>query len=620
MSLRIPGLELPHSFQAGAIRQDKDAHRRDDRVQVKTVCTSCGKKYLVNPQLLGRVVECKNCHTKFHVARVPEQTGSPDGDPPPGVVAPHELDPLALPIDVEMAGESMPPAATPAAAQPVAMPLASGGGAWQQKVKQHSRAALFGPTQRALFYLGLFLIAIGLLLNILPLMGTQVARFQGAGNLGQIFGLVMGMIGAGLLAAALHRFHQASIAGGLGSAGFVFIVFLFSILSPSDPNSSANSNGDVNRLRPEEVTKAVSPWIQQFPNWEGFDDPTPGLSVADRWTNYTLNFNDGKYIASFPRKPVTSQQQVNLARQQVPQAIYKRQAHDHEFEISIFDHPNQQMDREQIANEVARQFWPGATTISLDVKGVVGKELTTKHDTKRTHGRILVKGHRVIQLSVTGPASRVPGPTSRRFLRSFQLNPPAAAATGPLGGGTSIQLNITPSERNAATQMLTRARQIENLMDEFISMRARLKFPGHYLSEPAGGYDGTRKFFCRPEKLPVTGIDMVFSDSSKGQVLHRIVPVYEGSENPGIVHARPGYGLGAINVNADAFVKGVQFVFMKISPKGFDTSDAYTSDWYGVPASSGEGTRVGGDGRPVYGLWCCQSTVVHGLGVIHERQ
>ena len=163
-------------------------------------------------------------------------------------------------------------------------------------------------------------------------------------------------------------------------------------------------------------------------------------------------------------------------------------------------------------------------------------------------------------------------------------------------------------------------------MDEVLGMRSRIGFPAAYLSESVGSESTNRSFFADPNKLPVTGVDVTIAKRGNDEAIRLVAPIYDGkSTDSKTILARNGYGVGAINVHVKdnvpgtQHIVGLQFVFMKVTDKGFDTSDQYSSDWVGEKPLSGNGISIGpGDGRPVYGFWLRPGLTLNSIGLIVE--
>jgi beta-lactamase regulating signal transducer with metallopeptidase domain len=83
------------------------------------------------------------------------------------------------------------------------------------------------------------------------------------------------------------------------------------------------------------------------------------------------------------------------------------------------------------------------------------------------------------------------------------------------------------------------------------------------------------------------------------------------------VGAADGYAVGAIRANSGDRLDGFEVVFMKIDPSGvgLDPNDSYTSRWFGGHGGGGP-TTIGGDGRPVVGVFGGSGLEIDSLGLI----
>ncbi len=81
--------------------------------------------------------------------------------------------------------------------------------------------------------------------------------------------------------------------------------------------------------------------------------------------------------------------------------------------------------------------------------------------------------------------------------------------------------------------------------------------------------------------------------------------------------AADGYAVGAIRANSGDRLDGFEIVFMKIDPSGagLDPNDSYTSPWFGGHGGGGP-TMIGGDGRPVVGVFGGNGLEIDSLGLI----
>lgn len=82
--------------------------------------------------------------------------------------------------------------------------------------------------------------------------------------------------------------------------------------------------------------------------------------------------------------------------------------------------------------------------------------------------------------------------------------------------------------------------------------------------------------------------------------------------------AKPGYAVGAIEVNSDSYINAVRCTYVKVTASGADWSDSYEGEWIGTP-SGNEVKKYGGQGEPaIIGLYFRQGLVLNALGVVFE--
>jgi hypothetical protein len=136
---------------------------------------------------------------------------------------------------------------------------------------------------------------------------------------------------------------------------------------------------------------------------------------------------------------------------------------------------------------------------------------------------------------------------------------------------------------------------------------------------PEGGYligfraiiGGTNVAVLRP----------IYTKDGKRQILGKTfgMPVDPRTGRPvnGVaqqVVAKPGYAVGALNMNTGASVDSFRIVFMKVTPTGLDASDSYISEQLG---GVGGGPRtLSGAGNRVVGVYGYADRYLYGMGLI----
>ena len=120
----------------------------------------------------------------------------------------------------------------------------------------------------------------------------------------------------------------------------------------------------------------------------------------------------------------------------------------------------------------------------------------------------------------------------------------------------------------------------------------------------------------------VIGVDYWDGEWDGEKCLSRLDPVFsrdQPTNGPNRELAREGYAVGGLRVRqAGKFVDGAQLVYMKLKPDGsLDPGDSYESKWLG-PATEGEVTALGGDGRAVIGIHCKQGGILNAVALVME--
>ncbi|MGI9518813.1 MAG: MJ0042-type zinc finger domain-containing protein [Pirellulaceae bacterium] len=584
--------------------------------QITIHCPECQRAYVVDAQMAGQLVKCQACSAEFQ-AYVQLSDSSP-GKPAPRFLPvdnpnPSETlaDPLAPLPDLDSLPAELPSPAPGAPRSAIRQPPAT-------KTRSNSIAAGFGSIEKSCLCLGAFLLLLGIVLNLLPLFGMQVARFQGDGTLGQAAGLILGLLGAGLLAFGLRRVQVASLISGIVGAAFVFIVFMASVLGGArtdgqDETPVVEKTDEETERFVMDTTRLSSPWIATYPKWEGFVETeltTP--SPADNWRRIAMP--DLNISARFLGQPATGKSQLRVNRRNVDVTEITASVQGQKFLLAVFRYPiSPRQSDSQILDDVESAIGEFERTESVIVSDYPGRTYKVISAARSLHGCFVLMDDLIVHIRVSGPSSRVPGQVSEKFVNSLRLGEENLTEQRP---APDVKLNDQQTARNEA--ILGNVRALENAMDTNIHPRCRMNFSPAYLTSSVGQDRGQRRFMAHPAKLPVIGVDVIEVNTNAGKIIANVAPIYESATDSQSIMAREGYGLAAINVNAYLWMEGVQFVFMEITPMGFNTGKSYTTKWYGTPAS-GASERLGGNGRPVYGLWMYRSRFVKSLGLIRER-
>jgi WD40 repeat protein len=123
-------------------------------------------------------------------------------------------------------------------------------------------------------------------------------------------------------------------------------------------------------------------------------------------------------------------------------------------------------------------------------------------------------------------------------------------------------------------------------------LKAALKKDSLVRSQVAGGGVGTAYFEVPPAGAVLAGLNVTFR--GQNSYLTSIQAIYWGprgivpgevagnaSGPPTTLVAKKGYAVAGIRVSADYDIWGMQLIFAKLTEKGLDLSDKYTSDWVG---------------------------------------
>jgi hypothetical protein len=144
---------------------------------------------------------------------------------------------------------------------------------------------------------------------------------------------------------------------------------------------------------------------------------------------------------------------------------------------------------------------------------------------------------------------------------------------------------------------------------------------GMELTESLGLTEGGGSFIvASAERRPVIGFKIQVSEWFGHKCFRIFDPLYSKPQDPPdkdtvFLLARPGYAVGSVTINAGNGVNALCVRFMKITDKGLDPSDSYVSRWFGAKVGTAQ-TKLGGDGRFVYGIFGRKGLNIDALGLV----
>jgi|GEM_PF-1638144 len=136
-------------------------------------------------------------------------------------------------------------------------------------------------------------------------------------------------------------------------------------------------------------------------------------------------------------------------------------------------------------------------------------------------------------------------------------------------------------------------------------------------SELIGGAGGFPFAHISTQQEPVRGVQVRMGSWAGVEHVGKVDPLFRETRairNTTIVMAKPGYVLGAVEINAPEFVDGLRFVFMKETDGGLDSLDSYQSEWIGKAAE--KPFRLEQKGKPIIGFHGKGGAVMDALGVV----
>ena len=83
------------------------------------------------------------------------------------------------------------------------------------------------------------------------------------------------------------------------------------------------------------------------------------------------------------------------------------------------------------------------------------------------------------------------------------------------------------------------------------------------------------------------------------------------------IQAKKGYAVAGIVEKCGALVDGFKVIFMRVGRTSLDPGHSYESDWIGGQGGGEE--KLGGDGRPVIGIYGKCGDHPNSLGLIQAK-
>jgi len=145
---------------------------------------------------------------------------------------------------------------------------------------------------------------------------------------------------------------------------------------------------------------------------------------------------------------------------------------------------------------------------------------------------------------------------------------------------------------------------------------AKQPTPGQVDTPLVGGAGGAPFRIVSPAGQPLLGVRCTTRKWLREDCLGTLEALFaEAPAGPAMALAKPGYAVGAIEVDAAAHVNAVQLVFMRLDGERLTPADSYRSEWLGKP--TGRATRlIDGKGAKVVGLCGRRGLAVEAIGLV----
>ena len=185
------------------------------------------------------------------------------------------------------------------------------------------------------------------------------------------------------------------------------------------------------------------------------------------------------------------------------------------------------------------------------------------------------------------------------------LSPSAVAGAGQLDPGFAAKIAAAVHDKKFALSELSRPKggAGNDVPDE-----GAVLVGFEFFETKSNGYPDIRSL--RPIFLTTAGVKPGMDRGKMEKVTNKVI-------------ARPGYAVGGINVyhtNNDGRIQGLQVIFMKMVPAegrlDHSSSSTYRSLWFGTLPHKDKPKELGGDGRPVVGVYGFHGADCDCIGIV----
>lgn len=198
----------------------------------------------------------------------------------------------------------------------------------------------------------------------------------------------------------------------------------------------------------------------------------------------------------------------------------------------------------------------------------------------------LVKTEREV---IAGPAApKGPEPAAT----PSALSPAAVAGAGQLDPKFAAKIAAAVRDKKLALSELSRPK---GGAGNDVPSEGAVLVGFEFFEQKSNGFPDIRSL--RPIFLTSAGVKPGMDRGKMEKVTNKVI-------------ARPGYAVGGINVyhtNGDGRIQGLQVIFMKMAPAegrlDHSSSSTYRSLWFGSIPRKDKPKELGGDGRPVVGVY-----------------
>ena len=553
----------------------------------KVQCPSCQKTLSVSSRLHGNNLRCPACKSKFLVQidamddlnlNIDDNAAQGNQQQPAASSIDSPYERLAASLLTHGSPQSRSaPASTPISSPyPLSPPSAIPSPYQSQSNWQTTNSSNLGQSPKStltgdidgvatpwFLQIGVLLMVLGILSFILPFLGLQLKILNLFGGGAPLVGMVLGVVGGAMVTVGYgidEEWTSAFVMGGIPACFFIGFAVVMSQMQPSHTKTRDARKNEFGNLSGRPISQAPDINSPQFPKGSSPNrSPNIGNPTPSRLSSRS---NIGSPVdAALANGRNGSSLVISSSAEPTETGFENRPLH---------------------RSGDLHSSRPESSSIRPD-------RATTFGSTPR---------------SVSGLAEKM-----KSIVESHSFDGESASEQKSNSG-----VNDWAAKAGNFHDVLSRQVKMEQ---EFGWSQVRNIPPGMF-TKLVGTEATHTATMVHPNSQPMIGLDFALSPSG-GEALALMIPVYEAYEKHQII-AKDGYAIAGLNVYANGKILGFQPIFMRVKDNSFSPFDTYDGDWLGTEPEDEELIeKLGGDGRPVFGIRTFGFTALEGLALIIEK-